>query len=70
VDGIKKGMQLTNNPMLDNPAALSNEERKKQGVTERMPGSLSDTLKALREDKVLIEALGEPIIQCYTGVKE
>ncbi|CAG8599882.1 11407_t:CDS:2, partial [Cetraspora pellucida] len=70
VDGIKKGMQLTTNPMLDNPAALSNEERKKRGVTERMPGSLPDTLKALREDKVLIEALGEPMVQCYTGVKE
>ncbi|CAG8793825.1 24200_t:CDS:2, partial [Racocetra persica] len=61
VDGIKKEMQLTTSPMLDNPAALSNEERKKRGVTERMPGNLPDTLKALREDKVLIEALGEPM---------
>ncbi|RIB04208.1 hypothetical protein C2G38_2254500 [Gigaspora rosea] len=70
VDGIKKGMQLTTNPMLDNPASLSNEERIKQGVTERMPANLLDTLKALNEDKVLIDALGEPMIRCYTGVKE
>ncbi|CAG8463378.1 21448_t:CDS:2 [Gigaspora margarita] len=54
----------------DNPASLSNEERIKQGVTERMPESLLDTLKALNEDKVLIDALGEPMIRCYTGVKE
>ncbi|CAG8560590.1 15458_t:CDS:2, partial [Dentiscutata heterogama] len=70
VDGIKKGMQLTTNPILDNPASLSNEERMKKGVTERMPASLSDTLKALKEDKTLIDALGEPIIRCYTAVKE
>ncbi|CAG8568788.1 15064_t:CDS:10 [Dentiscutata erythropus] len=70
VDGIKKGMQLISDPMLDNPAALSNEERKRKGVTERMPGSLLDTLKALKEDKVLIGAFGEPMIRCYVGVKE
>lgn len=32
-----------------------------------MPVSLSDTLKALRVDKLLIDALGETY---YTGVKE
>ncbi|CAG8606218.1 22588_t:CDS:10 [Dentiscutata erythropus] len=70
VDGIKKEMQLTTNPMLDNPASLSNEERMKKGVTGKMPASLPDTLKALKEDKALINALGEPIIRCYTAVKE
>ncbi|CAG8438347.1 10813_t:CDS:10 [Dentiscutata heterogama] len=57
VDGIKKGMQLTTNPIFDNPASLSNEERIEKGVTERMPASLLDTLKALKEDKTLIDAL-------------
>ncbi|CAG8533873.1 4964_t:CDS:10, partial [Scutellospora calospora] len=70
VDGIKKGMQLTTNPMLENPAALSDKERNKAGVTERMPGSLRDTLTALKEDKVLVDALGEQMVQCYIGVKE
>ncbi|CAG8798450.1 15891_t:CDS:2, partial [Racocetra fulgida] len=57
VDGIKKGMQLTTHPILDNPASLNNEEHIKQGVTDRMPDSLSDALKVLREDKILIDAL-------------
>ncbi|CAG8711918.1 43520_t:CDS:10 [Gigaspora margarita] len=70
VDGIKKGMQLTTNPMLDIPASLSNEESIEKSVTERMPASLPDALKALKEDKKLIDVLGEPIIRCYTGVKE
>ncbi|CAG8513747.1 21751_t:CDS:2 [Dentiscutata erythropus] len=70
VDGIKKGMQLTTNPIFYNPASLSNEERIEKGVTERMPASLTDTLKALKEDKTLIDALGEPMVRCYTGVKE
>ncbi|KAF0501940.1 Glutamine synthetase [Gigaspora margarita] len=70
VDGIKKKMQLTTSPMLDNPASLSDEERIKKGVTDKMPASLPDTLKALREDKVLCDAFGEPMIRCYIGVKE
>ncbi|KAF0526040.1 protein flug [Gigaspora margarita] len=70
VDGIKKGMQLTTNPMLDIPASLSNEESIEKNVTERMPASLPDALKALKEDKKLIDVLGEPIVRCYTGVKE
>ncbi|CAG8596907.1 9832_t:CDS:10 [Dentiscutata erythropus] len=70
VDGINKGMQLTTNPIFDNPASLSNEERIEKGVTERMPASLMDTLKALKEDNTLTDALGEPIVRCYTGVKE
>lgn len=63
-------MQLTTNPMLDIPASLSNEESIEKNVTERMPASLPDALKALKEDKKLIDVLGEPIVRCYTGVKE
>ncbi|CAG8741363.1 14342_t:CDS:2, partial [Gigaspora rosea] len=57
VDGIKKGMQLTTNPMLDIPASLNNEERIEKSVIERMPTSLPDALKALKEDKKLIDVL-------------
>lgn len=56
--------------MLDDPAGLTEEERKKLGITERMPKSLRDTLNALKQDTDLIKFMGEDIVKCYIGVKE
>ncbi|CAG8506257.1 15610_t:CDS:2 [Acaulospora colombiana] len=70
LDGMKKKMELNTPPCLDDPASLTEKERKDLGIVERMPRSLRETLDALKNDKALIEALGEPIVRCYVGVKE
>ncbi|CAG8491665.1 5769_t:CDS:10 [Acaulospora morrowiae] len=70
LDGIKRKLELNTPPCLDDPASLTDEERKNLGIVERMPGSLRETLDALKNDTVLIDALGEPLVRCYVGVKE
>ncbi|RHZ52886.1 hypothetical protein Glove_456g18 [Diversispora epigaea] len=70
LDGIKKKMELKTPPCLDDPAGLTDEERIKLGITERMPSSLRQTLDALKQDTEIIKAMGEELVKCYIGVKE
>ncbi|CAG8448973.1 9809_t:CDS:2 [Diversispora eburnea] len=70
LDGIKKKMELKTPSCLDDPALLTEKERTELGITERMPSSLRETLDALKQDTVLIKAMGEELVKCYIGIKE
>ena len=47
---------------------MHREDRKKQGI-RNLPGTLNEAVEELREDPVLIEALGEHVFTQYTQGK-
>lgn len=52
------------------PASLTENDRKELNVTEMIPGSVEEALKALKEDNELTELLGTELVEKYSAVKE
>ena len=51
------------------PHALSDAQREAMGAT-RHPGSLGEAIGRMREDAVLMDALGDRLATSYIAVKE
>ncbi len=66
MDGMERGLDPGEPTMVD-PATLSKEERISQGIYP-LPASLDESLDALENDEVLIEALGEPLVRTHVAV--
>jgi glutamine synthetase len=66
MDGMERGLDPGEPTMVD-PATLSKEERTSQGIYP-LPASLDESLDALENDKVLIEALGEKLVRTHVAV--
>jgi glutamine synthetase len=54
-------------PTTVDPATLSEEERASRGIRP-LPASLDESLNALENDEVLIEALGAPLVRTHVAV--
>jgi len=67
MDGMARELTL-GEPMLVDPATLSEEERTRLGA-RRLPTSLGEALDALQADTVLTEALGPTLLSAILGVK-
>ncbi|KAI9751568.1 MAG: hypothetical protein M4579_006003 [Chaenotheca gracillima] len=52
------------------PARLSEEERERYGIRDRLTSSVEESLSELKNDKVLKQALGEALVETYTVVKK
>jgi glutamine synthetase len=52
------------------PAKLTANDRKELGVTQMLPGSVEEGLKALREDGELSEMMGVELVERYVALKE
>jgi glutamine synthetase len=68
LDGIERQLELPP-PVTVDPHTLDEEERARLGAV-RHPQSLAEALAALREDSVLMEALGDRLSTSYLAVKE
>jgi glutamine synthetase len=66
MDGMERGLDPGEPTMVD-PATLSEEERASRGISP-LPASLDESLDALEQDEVLIEALGEPLVHTHLAV--
>jgi glutamine synthetase len=66
LDGIERGLDPGEPTMVD-PATLSDGERASRGILP-LPASPEEALDALEEDRVLIEALGEPLVRTHVAV--
>ncbi|KAE8692507.1 protein RIC1-like protein [Hibiscus syriacus] len=62
IDGLRRNLRLPQ-PIDANPATL-------EGKLPRLPQSLSESLEALRKDKVLKEMIGEKLFVAITGVRK
>lgn len=52
------------------PSSLRIDERRKLGITKKLPTSLDEAFHYLREDAELRRILGQPIVDTYLTVKE
>jgi glutamine synthetase len=66
LDGMDRGLDPGEPTMVD-PATLCDEERASRGILP-LPASPDEALDALEEDRVLIEALGEPLVRTHVAV--
>jgi glutamine synthetase len=55
---------------LIDPANLSEKEREELGVTQKLPKDVTEAMKALADDDVLIELLGNELVNRYQGIKK
>jgi len=66
MDGMDRNLD-PGEPASVDPATLSDEERASKGIYP-LPASLDEALDALERDRVLIEALGEPLVRTHLAV--
>jgi glutamine synthetase len=66
MDGIERGLDPGEPTMVD-PATLGDEERAARNI-KPLPASLDEALDALEQDRVLLEALGEPLVRTHVAV--
>jgi glutamine synthetase len=68
--GAQKGLELQMGA-IDGPAvALSDEERAKKGIVERLPSTLGAARDAARNDPTIREVLGQEFVEKYLSVNE
>ena len=65
---------LDNEPLImkdcqEDPALLSDGERKEMGIKERLPRSIGEALNCLKEDMQMREILGGAVVDTYLTVK-
>lgn len=68
VDGIMKEMELVN-PIQEDPAYLSEDELEKLKI-RRLPLNLAESITELKDDEVILSAMGEKLAKAYIAVKE
>lgn len=67
LDGLKRGLRLPE-PVQGDPGLLSEEDRRSHGV-DALPTELSEALRSLEADPVLVESLGPGLTRAYVAVK-
>ena len=67
MDGVKRKLPLPPNTNF-NPSSASEELLKKNGI-EILPRSLDVCIDALKKDKVLLDALQEPLAKCLIAIR-
>lgn len=66
-DGLGRGLKLPP-PTEDDPATLSDAERRRCGIT-RLPESLDEAIRVLERNDVLRKAFGDALMGCYLAVR-
>ncbi len=67
-DGIQRNLTLPKEVTID-PGLIPEEERQAKGI-ERLPHNLGEAIEALREDNILLEAMGPALAQSFLAVRQ
>ena len=68
LDGVKNNLEAPE-AIESNIYVMTEEERKAHGITD-LPSTLHNAVKALREDDVVIEALGNHVLTSFVEAKK
>ncbi|MEQ8998064.1 MAG: glutamine synthetase family protein [Coleofasciculus sp. B1-GNL1-01] len=68
LDGIRQGLELAT-PVSVDPGTMTDAERQGANI-ERLPSTLTESIEHLRNDSVLLDALGEELAQVYLAVRQ
>jgi glutamine synthetase len=67
--GVSGQEELTWLDCQEDPASLSEQDRRRYGITEGLPATLVEAIEALKEDEMLCAALGRDVVERYVNVK-
>ncbi|PHH61432.1 hypothetical protein CDD81_403 [Ophiocordyceps australis] len=67
--GVKRKQQLTWQDCLQDPSTMSEQEREKAGIKNKLPSSLREALKALESDQDMCAFLGADLVKQYSRLK-
>lgn len=70
LQGYLDSEELTIQDCPVDPATLSDKEREKLGITQKLPASVEEALDCLRQDSQFRQVLGFPIVDAYLAVKQ
>ena len=68
LDGLQRKLELPEEVKMD-PALIPEQERLARGI-DRLPRNLGEAIDALRNDDVLLAAMGEPLAKSYLAVRQ
>jgi len=68
VDGIRHCLELQE-PVTVDPGTLTESERSERGI-DRLPTNLGEAIEQLRNNQVLLDALGAELAQAYLAVRQ
>jgi len=68
IDGLSRNLELPEEVSVD-PALIAEEQRKAKGI-DRLPQNLGEALDALRDDNVILEAMGAKLARSYIAVRQ
>lgn len=66
----EKGQELRMKPLSGRTAKLDEESRRELGIYKAAPGSLKESIEALREDKAVMNVLGKKLWERFIEYKE
>ncbi|GAB7352108.1 hypothetical protein MBLNU459_g2606t2 [Dothideomycetes sp. NU459] len=67
--GVKAGEEMEMEDCLENPARLSDEQRRQKGIERRLPTTLGESLFLLEADDELKDVLGRTLTEDYIAMK-
>lgn len=67
--GVSHGEPMTIKDCQDDPAKITPEAREKLGIKEKIPASIEEALRCLREDEEMHDALGRMVVEDYLQLK-
>ncbi|KFA67893.1 hypothetical protein S40285_04082 [Stachybotrys chlorohalonatus IBT 40285] len=70
MDGVAKGDKLESGDCPNDPAMLSDKQRRELGLAARIPRSLNEALAALGENDQFCQLLGRDLVDRYVAVKQ
>jgi glutamine synthetase len=68
LDGLRRNMTLPEEVTMD-PALMSDDQRKTRGI-DLLPQNLGEAIDALRNDDVLLKAMGPDLAKSYIAVRQ
>lgn len=68
LDGIQRNLELPEEVTVD-PGYIPEDERKAKGI-DPLPSNLGESLQALKNDRVLLEAFGDDLARSFTAVRQ
>lgn len=69
IQGVLDSEPLTMKDCLEDPAKLSDDDRRSLGIVRQLPRSFNEAMSSLEEDAQLRSILGDPLCNTYTVVK-
>ncbi|KLU86262.1 hypothetical protein MAPG_05278 [Magnaporthiopsis poae ATCC 64411] len=69
LSGVKSRTKLVLKDCPVDPAMLSEEERFSYGITKQLPSSPTEAFEALMRDRLLVENIGQELVETYVSVQ-